>query len=190
MAFRDLGSPVAVKACSAAVPHKSELGLVALNLVSETAVVEAYAAQLAKLEEIDAEPDGIIIAAMAQGQRELVLGARLDPVFGPVVIVGDGGKYVEALPDIELLLPPFSLEEARDAILRLRIAPILKGVRGEAAADVEGLARTMLRLAAIIAGAGGRIASIDLNPVLVGAAGQGLTIVDALIERAGATAAR
>ena len=184
IAFRDLGSPVAVKACSVDVPHKSELGLVALNLVSEAAVVEAFAAQSAKLEEIDAEPDGIIIAAMAEGQREMVLGARLDPVFGPVVMIGDGGKYVEALPDIELLLPPFSPEDARDAILRLRIAPILKGVRGEAAADIDALARAMLRLGAIIAGARGRIASIDINPVLVGAAGQGLIIVDALIERA------
>ena len=184
IAFRDLGSPVAVKACSVDVPHKSELGLVALNLVSEAAVVEAFAAQSAKLEEIDAEPDGIIIAAMAEGQREMVLGARLDPVFGPVVMIGDGGKYVEALPDIELLLPPFSPEDARDAILRLRIAPILKGVRGEAAADIDALARAMLRLGAIIAGAKGRIASIDINPVLVGAAGQGLIIVDALIERA------
>jgi len=190
VAFRDLGSPVAVKACSAAVPHKSELGLVALNLVSEGAVVEAYAAQLAKLEEIDAEPDGIILAAMAQGQRELVLGARLDPVFGPVVMIGDGGKYVEALPDVALLLPPFSLAEARDAILRLRIAPILQGVRGEPATDLDALARAMLRLAAIIAGSRGAIASIDINPVLVGAAGQGLTIVDALIERAGARAER
>jgi acetate---CoA ligase (ADP-forming) len=186
IAFRDLGSPVAVKACSVDVPHKSELGLVALNLVSETAVVEAFAAQSAKLEEIGAEPDGIIIAAMAEGPREMVLGAKLDPVFGPVVMIGDGGKYVEALPDIELLLPPFSQDEARDAILRLRIAPILKGVRGEAAADLEALARAMLRLGAIIAGAEGRIASIDINPVLVGAAGQGLTVVDALIERAAA----
>ena len=186
IAFRDLGSPVAVKACSVDVPHKSELGLVALNLVSEEAVAEAFAAQMAKLDEIEAEPDGIIVASMAEGQREMVLGARLDPVFGPVVMIGDGGKYVEALPDIELLPPPFSQEEARDAILRLRIAPILKGVRGEPAADVEALARAMLRLGAIIAGAHGKLAAIDLNPVLVGAAGQGLTILDALIERAGA----
>ncbi len=184
IAFRDLGSPVAVKACSADVPHKSELGLVALGLVSEAAVVEAFAAQLAKLEEIGAEPDGIIVASMAQGQRELVLGARLDPVFGPVVMIGDGGKYVEALPDIELLLPPFAPEEAVEAILRLRIAPILRGVRGEPACDIEALAQAVARLGAIIAAARGRIAAIDLNPVLVGAAGQGLTVLDALVERA------
>lgn len=183
LALRELGSPVAVKACSVDVPHKSEHGLVALNLVSEDAVAQAYAAQLAKLEAIGATPDGIIVAAMAEGRREFVLGAKLDPVFGPVVMIGDGGKYVEALPDIALLLPPFSLEDARDAIMSLRIAPILKGVRGEAPLDVNVLAQAALRLGALIASAKGRIASIDINPVLAGAVGEGITILDALIER-------
>jgi acyl-CoA synthetase (NDP forming) len=187
-AFRELGSPVAVKACSADVPHKSEFGLVALNLVSEDTVGQAFTVQFAKLEEIGAQPDGVLVAAMAQGRREFALGARIDPTFGPVVMVGDGGKYVEALPDIALILPPFSLDDAREAIKRLRIAPILGGVRGEAALDVDALAQAMLRLGAIIASAKGHIASIDLNPVMVGSAGQGLVVLDALIERSGADA--
>ncbi|HZB92564.1 MAG TPA: acetate--CoA ligase family protein, partial [Stellaceae bacterium] len=168
LTFREFGSPVAVKACSADVPHKSELGLVALNLVSEEAVAQAFAAQRAKLDEIGAAFDGIIVAAMEQGLRELALGAKLDPVFGPVVLIGDGGKYVEALPDLELLLPPFRESEAREAILRLRIAPILKGVRGEPPADLEALAHAAWRLGALIASAKGKIASLDINPVLVG----------------------
>jgi len=184
IAFRELGSPVAVKACSADVPHKSEHGLVALNLVSEEAVVQAYAAQQAKLEAMGAASDGIIIAAMAEAQREFVVGAKLDPIFGPVVMIGDGGKYVEALPDVVLLLPPFSRGDAAEAIGRLRIAPILAGVRGEPAADVAALAEAALRLATIIAHAKGKIAAIDLNPVMVGAAGQGAVVVDALVERA------
>jgi acyl-CoA synthetase (NDP forming) len=185
-AFRELGSPVAVKACSADVPHKSEFGLVALNLVSEDTVGQAFTVQFAKLEEIGAEPDGVLVAAMALGRREFVLGARIDPTFGPVVMVGDGGKYVEALPDIALILPPFSLDDARDTIKRLRIAPILGGVRGEAPLDVDALANAMLRLGAIIASAKGHVAAIDLNPVMVGSAGQGLVVLDALIERAAA----
>jgi acetate---CoA ligase (ADP-forming) len=183
IAFRDLGSPVAVKACSADVPHKSEHGLVALNLVSEAAVAQAFTAQMARLEEIGAFADGIIVAAMAVGQREFVLGAKLDPVFGPVVMIGDGGKYVEALPDIALLLPPFSAADAREAILDLRIAPILRGVRGEPPVDIDALAQAALRLGAIIASAAGRIASIDVNPLLASAAGQGVVILDALVER-------
>jgi acyl-CoA synthetase (NDP forming) len=184
IAFRELGSPVAVKACSADVPHKSEHGLVALHLVSEDAVAQAFAAQMAQLAAMGAAPDGIIVAAMAEGRREFVLGARLDPVFGPVVMIGDGGKYVEALPDIALLLPPFAADQVRDAILGLRIAPVLKGVRGEPPVDVAALAQAALRLGAIIVGAQGRIASIDVNPVLAGAAGQGVIVLDALVERA------
>jgi acyl-CoA synthetase (NDP forming) len=183
IAFRDLGSPVAVKACSADVPHKSEHGLVALNLVSEAAVAQAFTAQMAKLDEVGATPDGIIVAAMAAGRREFVLGAKLDPVFGPVVMIGDGGKYVEALPDVALLLPPFAAADAREAILGLRIAPILNGVRGEPPIDIDALAQAALQLGAIIAGADGRIASIDVNPMLAGAAGQGAVILDALVER-------
>jgi hypothetical protein len=186
MAFRELGAPVAVKACSADVPHKSEHGLVALNLVSEEAVAQAVAAQLAKLDAMRAAPDGIVVAAMAEGRRELLLGARSDSVFGPVVMVGDGGKYVEAMPDVAILLPPFGEAEVRDALSRLRIAPILEGVRGEPPLDLHALARAALRLGALIAGSQGRIASIDINPVMLGAEGQGLTIVDALVERANA----
>jgi acyl-CoA synthetase (NDP forming) len=184
IAFRDLGSPVAVKACSADVPHKSDYGLVALNIVSEEAVGQAFTTQMATLQQIGAAPDGIIVAAMAEGRREFVLGARIDPVFGPVVMVGDGGKYVEALPDVAVLLPPFSPAEARAALEGLRIAPILKGVRGEPPLDIEALAAAAVRLGALIAAAGNKIASIDLNPVMVGPAGQGITILDALVERA------
>ena len=68
---------------------------------------------------------------MAKGRRELLLGAHRDPFFGPVVIVGDGGKYVEAMPDAHMLLPPFSTADVRDALGRLRIAPVLAGTRGE-----------------------------------------------------------
>lgn len=184
LAFRELGSPVAVKACSVDVPHKSELGLVALDLVSEEAVARAFAAQSAKLEEIGAAPDGIIVAAMTTGRREFVLGARIDPVFGPVVMVGDGGKYVEAMPDIALLLPPFSAEDVIEALSRLRIAPLLRGVRGEPPLDAAAVAVAAIRLGGLIAAARDRIASIDLNPVMVGAEGQGIIVVDALVERA------
>ena len=183
IAFRELGSPVAVKACSAEVPHKSEHGLVALDLVSEEAVVQAFAAQLAKLAAMGVTADGIIIAAMAAGRHEFMLGAKLDPVFGPVVMIGDGGKYVEALPDVALLLPPFSHADAVAAVKSLHIAPILAGVRGEPALDIDALAHAALKLGAIICSAQGRIAAIDINPALVDAEGQGVTIVDALVER-------
>jgi acyl-CoA synthetase (NDP forming) len=127
--------------------------------------------------------DGILVASMAAGARECVLGARLDPVFGPMVMVGDGGKYVEAMPDIAVLLPPFGEADVLEALARLRIAPLFKGVRGEPPLDAEALARVAVALGEIMLSAEGRIASVDLNPVLVRPRGEGLIVVDALVER-------
>ena len=120
---------------------------------------------------------------MATAARECALGARLDPVFGPVVMLGDGGKYVEAMPDVAVLLPPFSREDALEALGRLRIAPLFQGVRGEPPLDADALAEAALKLGVLIASAEGRIASIDLNPVMVGARGAGIVVADALAER-------
>ena len=121
---------------------------------------------------------------MARGRRELVLGAKIDPVFGPVVMIGDGGRYVEALDDIALLLPPFSAEQVREALSTLRLRVFLEGRRGDPPMDVEPLCRAAVRLGDVIVGAGQSIASIDLNPVMVGAEGEGVVVVDALVERA------
>ncbi|BBK43245.1 pimeloyl-CoA synthetase [Allostella vacuolata] len=183
-AFFELGGPVAVKACSADVPHKSEHGLVALGLDDADAVEAAFTAQMAGLETLGARADGVIVARMVKGRRELVLGARLDPMVGPAILVGDGGKYVEALGDVAVLVPPFTQAEVVDALMGLRIAPILKGTRGEPAVDLSAYADAAVRLAAMMLEAGGRIASVDLNPVMVGAEGEPTAIVDALVERA------
>ncbi|HKX07872.1 MAG TPA: acetate--CoA ligase family protein, partial [Stellaceae bacterium] len=183
-AFRALGPEVAVKACSAEVPHKSEHGLVALGVASEDAAADAFQAQWRKLEALDVPRDGVIVAAMASAARECALGARLDPVFGPVVMIGDGGKYVEAMPDVAVLLPPFSRDDVLEALARLRIAPLFKGVRGEPPLDADALADTALKLGTLIASAQTRIGSIDLNPVMVGARGGGVVVADALVERA------
>jgi acetate---CoA ligase (ADP-forming) len=121
---------------------------------------------------------------MVRGRRmrELALGAKVDPVFGPVVMVSDGGKYIEALPDNVLLLPPFNEQEALAAIARLRIAPILRGVRGEPALDMPALARLAVQLGALMIERAPEAASIDLNPVMLKPAGAGAVVVDALIE--------
>jgi acetate---CoA ligase (ADP-forming) len=182
-AFRALGPRVAVKVCSAEVPHKSEHGLVALGIDSEDAAAEVFAEQWRKLGALGVARDGVIVATMAAGARECALGARVDPVFGPVVMVGDGGKYVEAMPDVAVLLA-FSREDVIEALARLRIAPLFQGVHGEPPLDAEALADAALKLGALIASAQGRIASIDLNPVMVRPRGSGVVVADALVERA------
>lgn len=181
-ALRELGAPVAVKACSAEVPHKSEFGLVALNLRSEDEVGAAFDAQWRKLAQMKVARDGIIVAAMVEGQREFALGARVDARFGPVVMVGDGGKYVEALQDFVLLIPPFDAEKVIEALAGLHIAPLLYGVRGEPPLDLEAVAAIAVRLGAIMQAGAGRIVSIDLNPVMVMAKGKGAVVADALVE--------
>jgi len=183
-ALRALGGPVAVKGCSAEVPHKSEFGLVALNLASEDQVAAAFNAQWRKLADMKVARDGIIVATMVKGRRELALGARVDARFGPVVMVGDGGKYVEALQDFALLIPPFDTDEVLDALDRLHIAPVLRGVRGEPPLDLEAVAAIAVRLGEIMQAGRGRIASIDLNPVMVKAKGEGAVVADALVELA------
>jgi hypothetical protein len=197
-AFRALApdgaGPVVVKGCSAEMPHKSEAGLVRLGIASAEDAGDAFDALWRRLAELKVARDGVIVAAMAKGRRELALGARIDPQFGPVVLVGDGGKYIEALGDVALLLPPFDAQDVLEAIGRLRIAPILDGVRGEPPIDLAPVCAMAMRLGQLMLAAGGRIASVDLNPVIVGtfgagaigagAIGAGAVIVDALVERA------
>jgi acyl-CoA synthetase (NDP forming) len=183
-AFRQFRPPVVVKACSADVPHKSDHGLVILDLMNEDAVAAAFDAVMSRLSAMGIADGAAIVAPMIRGRRELALGARVDPTFGPVVMVGDGGRYVEALPDLALLLAPLDLDAARDAWRSLRIAPLFAGVRGAPPLDLEAACEAAVRLGDFVAAAAAEVASIDLNPILVGAAGDGAVIVDALIERA------
>jgi acyl-CoA synthetase (NDP forming) len=187
-AFASLGAPVVVKACSVDIPHKSEHGLVAVNVRTADDAARIFDAQWSKMGEMGAARDGVIVAAMRKAQRELMIGARIDPDFGPVVVVGDGGKYVEALKDFALLVTPFDADEVKQALRCLRIAPLLDGVRGDPPLDLDALAAAAIGVGRLIAAAKGKIASIDLNPVMVGARGEGVVIVDALVERATAAA--
>jgi acetate---CoA ligase (ADP-forming) len=181
-AWRDLGPDVVVKACSAAIPHKSEHGLVFLNQRSEDDVLEAYEQCVARVRTLGQPLDGVLVAQRVRGQREFALGVKQDPLFGTAVMVSDGGKYVEALKDFVVLLHPFSEQDVLDRLAKLRIAPILAGVRGEPPVDLQVVARTAVALGRYAADHTDLIASIDLNPLIAGAAGQGGWAVDAVIE--------
>lgn len=184
-ALAAVGAPAVVKACSGDVPHKSEHGLVALNVGTAAEAAALFDRQWAKLAELGAAQEGVIVAAMRRGQHEFMVGARIDPVFGPVVVVGDGGKYVEALQDVAVLVPPFAAADVTAALRTLRIAPLLEGVRGDPPLDIDALATVVVAVGQLIVGAGGAIASIDVNPVLVAARGHGAVVLDALVERGG-----
>ena len=182
-----IGLPVVVKACSAEVPHKSEHGLVALDVASADAAVSQYERMQATLAAMGVTSDGIIVAAQRRGQHEFMVGASLDPVFGPVVLLADGGRNVEALNDCVALIPPFDVAEAVAALRRLSVAPLFAGVRGDPPVDLEAVAAIAVGVGQLMVAAGGAIGSIDLNPVIAGASvdgrGEGAVVVDALVIR-------
>jgi acyl-CoA synthetase (NDP forming) len=180
-AFETIGGPVVVKGCSADIAHKSELGLVKLGVRTREEAGEIWAQMEEIIRKHGARFDGVIIAAMAGGRREIMIGAHRDPVFGPVVAVGDGGKYVEIFRDTALLLPPFSKEDAREALGKLRIAPLFAGVRGEAAMDVDALCDVVVKIGELMLDSKAGVMSLDLNPVLLDSAGKGCVVVDAVV---------
>lgn len=183
-AFEAIGGPVVVKGCSADIAHKSELGLVKLGVTSREEAGEIWAQMEAIIRKHGSRFDGVIVAAMAKGRREIMIGAHRDPVFGPVVAVGDGGKYVEIFRDTALLLPPFSRDEARAALQKLKIAPLFAGVRGEPPMDVDALCAAVMNIGDLMLDASAKVVSLDLNPVLLDSAGKGCVMVDAVVFQA------
>ena len=183
-AFGEVGSArVVVKGCTDAASHKTELGLVQLGISDAEGVRAAYRRMHEAAARAGIALTGVIVAAQASGQRELMIGARIDPAFGPVVLVGDGGKYVEAMPDVQVLLAPFRHEQVEAALRRLRIAPLLDGVRGEPPLDVPAFCEAAVAVGRLMADPAAGIGQLDINPVMVRARGQGCAALDAVIYR-------
>lgn len=176
-ACRVLGAPVVLKGCSRDLPHKSEARLVSLDVDDPPAEFRRLRRRIG---ELGAWFDGVIVARKAPKARELALGARLDAQFGPVVLVGDGGIYLEALGDFRLLLPPFTADDVVEKLMQLRIAPLLRGVRGEPPCDVAAFARMAVRLGEAMLRWQGGVGAVDINPVAVFETGA--RALDALVE--------
>ena len=127
-AFDRLGAvSVVVKGCTSATTHKSELGLVRLRCYTSHEAVAAAASIADSAAAHDVALDGFLVAPMVRGLHEALVGASLDPVFGPVMLLGAGGVYVEAVPDTQVLIAPCTVEEVHEAIARLRMAPLTRG---------------------------------------------------------------
>lgn len=184
-AARRLGHPVALKIQSPDIAHKTEAGALALSLDSDTAVRDAYRRVLerARAAAPNAAIHGVLVQRMAEPGREIIVGVSRDADFGPMLMVGLGGIHAEVLRDVVLLPPDIDAADARAAIARLRGAALLGPVRGQPAADVDALVDLLVRLAQFVRDHADAIAEIDLNPVIVHAAGRGLSVVDALLVR-------
>jgi acetate---CoA ligase (ADP-forming) len=126
--------------------------------------------------------DGVLVAKQLVGGVECIMGLHRDPVFGPVVMFGLGGVFVEILKDVVIRRAPFGVDVAEAMIRSIKGAPLLLGARGKPVADIKALADMLARLSVVGAQAGPVLIGIDLNPVLAMPAGQGAFAVDAVVE--------
>lgn len=178
-----LGGNVAIKGCSSEIAHKTEMGLVALNVKTAEDARRHFNDQRSRISSAGFRFDGVLVARMMPGGAELALGARLDPIFGPVVLVGAGGIHIEQKADFSLLVAPFTQDDVLEALKELQIYTILSGVRGDAARDLGAVARHAVNLGNAMLAWDGAVASIDINPLMVFAEGQGAVAIDCLVER-------
>ena len=187
----EIGFPVVLKIVSPDIAHKSDMGGVLLDLKDEAAVRSGYADIRERVARAapDARIEGVLVAAMVPAGVETVLGVVRDPLFGPVVMFGLGGIFVEVLRDVVFKPAPFGVEDARDMIDRVRGSALLNGVRGSPPADIDALAEALSRLSLFAAANAATIASIDINPFVVLPQGQGAIAVDAFIETVAADGA-
>jgi acyl-CoA synthetase (NDP forming) len=176
-----VGYPVVLKAQAAALQHKSEAGGVLVGIRDDGAVPDAWNRLHDNVRRARPELalDGVLVEAMGESGVEMVVGARRDPSWGPVVMVGLGGIWIETLMDVRVLAPDLPVEVVMQEILKLRGAALLKGARGAPPCDVNALAQVVVRLGALVL-AEPRITEIDINPLVVHPDGRGVTALDAL----------
>jgi len=175
-----IGYPVVLKIIAGQVTHKSDVGGVQLGLQDAAAVKAAFEEMVRRVREVhpQAQIDGVLVQPMVRGGRELILGGRQDPQFGPVVLVGLGGIFVEVFEEVVVRVAPISREEAVGMIESLRGAQILQGARGQEPADLEAVVEALLRISQLLCDFP-EIKELDVNPLLVFAPGEGCQALDA-----------
>lgn len=169
-----IGYPVVMKGCSAKLAHKTEAGMVALNIGSAEEVAMVFDELTGKVNNLD----GVLIEKMVRGNREFVIGLSRDPQFGPCVMFGLGGVFTEALKDVTFRVAPLSMEDALEMIDEIKTKKMLGEFRGSPAVDRKALAKALI-------GVGDlgikydSIAEVDINPLII--CGDKPVAVDALV---------
>lgn len=175
--------PVVLKGMSPQILHKTDKGLVCLNIQSEEeAVVAFHHLQKIIVSTEGAIFEGILIQEMLKGDfTEMFIGAKRDPIFGQMVIAGLGGVYIEVLKDISMRKAPVSKEVARQMIEELQASEVLQAYRGKLASDIDALSNVIAKFSTVLASLDNDILEADLNPVMVFSEGQGVKIADGLM---------
>ncbi|MCR4404762.1 MAG: acetate--CoA ligase family protein [Candidatus Acetothermia bacterium] len=179
-AGEELGYPLVLKIISEQILHKTEAGGIRLNLRGERDLRGAYQEMLAAVGRSypRAPLRGVLVTKFITGGVEAIVGASRDPSFGPTVMFGLGGIYVEVLKDVVFRVAPLSHQEAREMIGKIRSAALLRGIRGELRKDIEALAEALYRIAALVARFP-EISELDINPLRVMPEGEGCLVLDA-----------
>jgi acetyltransferase len=178
-----LGYPVVLKVASADIAHKSDMGGVMLHLKDSGSVRNAFDEIMGKARKNSpqAKVDGVFVQKMLKPGLEVIIGVNNDPQFGPCVLCGLGGVFVEVFKDTALMPAPVSEAEARGMLESLKSMPLLSGCRGQKPKDVDALAKTIANVSEFAARHRDNLRELDLNPVFVYEQGQGVCAADALL---------
>ena len=182
-AAQNLGFPVVLKIDSPDILHKTEAGVVRLGLRTSDDVLNAYQeiTERAVRYAPQAKINGVLVQEMVTGGTEVIVGVTYDPQLGPMLLFGSGGIMVEVYNDVAHRRCPITRPEAFAMIAEVKGAKLLRGFRGKAAADVDALADTLVRVSQLAVHLEGSLAELDINPLMVMPTGQGVKAVDALI---------
>jgi acetyl coenzyme A synthetase (ADP forming)-like protein len=174
-----IGYPVVMKIASPDILHKTDIGGVKLGITNATDVRDAFDLLIYRATRYmpDAEIWGCLVQEMVRGGKEVIVGMNNDPQFGPLMMFGLGGIYVEALKDVTFRIAPFSRQEAEEMVAEIRAYSLLKGVRGEKPSDIEAIVDTLLRLSQLVTDFP-EVMELDVNPLMVFEAGRGAVGVD------------
>jgi len=179
-AAQKMGFPVALKIVSPDILHKTDVGGVRLNLQDADAVAEGFAAIDTSVRRFfpDAVIQGIAVQEMVAGGKEVILGMTRDPSFGPLLMFGLGGIYVEVLKDVAFRVAPIGPDEAESMVREIRSFPLLRGVRGEKPSDLNAIVDALCRLSQLCVDFP-EVLEMDVNPLLVKPEGEGAVAIDA-----------
>jgi acyl-CoA synthetase (NDP forming) len=177
-----IGYPVVLKIQSSELAHKSDIGGVIVGISNDSDMREAWTRLHRNVQHArpDVVPDGVLVEKMGDKGIEMVVGARRDPEWGPIVMVGLGGIYIEILKDVCFLPPNLGEDAIAEKILTLQTAALLRGARGAEPADVKALAKVVSLVGGFM-NANPKISEIDINPLIVFPEGKGVLALDALV---------
>lgn len=176
-----IGYPVALKAISQQVSHKTEANAIRLGVKSDTELGEAFDEVTRNLKSYDAKAEitGVLIQEMLRNGTEVIIGTTRDPQFGPVILFGLGGIFVEVLKDVSLRVLPITRYDAEQMVKEIKGYKVLEGFRGRPRADQQAIIEILMKVSRLSTEMKDWVAELDLNPVIVLPEGNGAKVVDA-----------